>query len=59
VVGKDGICETTDAGITGKVVAPLPPDFKVGFTGPNFGWDPNAGIFYASAMGKPAYKFVR
>ena len=56
---QDGISETVDAGITWKVVVPLPAGFNVGFTGPNYSWDPNAGIFYASAMGKPAFKFVR
>lgn len=59
VVGKDGISETTDAGASWKVVAPLPPQFTVGFVGPNFAWDPNANIFYASSMGKPAYAFHR
>ncbi|HLX64198.1 MAG TPA: hypothetical protein VKX17_23195 [Planctomycetota bacterium] len=59
VVGKDGIQETKDAGATWKVVAPLPDGFKVGFTGPNFAWDPKADVFYASTMGKPAFKFQR
>ena len=59
VVGKDGISETTDAGATWTVVAPLPAGFTVGFTGPNFGWDAQRGIFYASTMGKAAVRFVR
>jgi hypothetical protein len=59
VVGKDGISETTDAGATWKVVAPLPPDFKVGFVGPNFAWDVKSDVFYASSMGKPAFIFRR
>jgi hypothetical protein len=59
VVGERGLCETADAGTTWQVVAPLPPDFKVGFTGPNFGWEVAAGIFYASSMGKPAYRYLR
>ncbi|HEX3133407.1 MAG TPA: hypothetical protein VHX44_07470 [Planctomycetota bacterium] len=59
VVGKDGISETTDDGATWTVVAPLPPEFTVGIVGPNFAWDPNANIFYASSMGKPAYAFHR
>jgi hypothetical protein len=59
VVGKDGVNETTDGGGTWKIVAPLPPQFTVGFVGPNFAWDPTADIFYASAMGKPAYAFRR
>ena len=59
VVGKDGISESTDAGASWKIVAPLPPQFTVGFVGPNFAWDPTANIFYASSMGKPAYAFHR
>lgn len=59
VIGRDGVCETTDAGATWKVVAPLPPQFTIGFVGPNFAWDPTANIFYASAMGKSAYAFHR
>jgi photosystem II stability/assembly factor-like uncharacterized protein len=59
VVGKDGVSETTDAGATWTVVAPLPPQFTVGIVGPNFAWDPIANIFYASSMGKPAYAFHR
>ncbi len=59
VVGKDGVQETKDGGATWKVVAPLPEGFRVGFTGPNFAWDPKADIFYASTMGKPAFKFQR
>jgi hypothetical protein len=60
VVGKAGFQETTDAGETWNVVAPA-PDVK-DFNGPwypNYAWDPNADIFYASRMGKPAYKFQR
>lgn len=59
VVGKDGISETTDAGATWTAVAPLPAGFTVGFTGPNFAWDAERGIFYASTMGKAAVRFVR
>lgn len=59
VVGKDGISETTDAGASWSVVAPLPAGFTVGFTGPNFGWDAQRGIFYASTMGKASVRFVR
>jgi len=59
VIGKDGISETTDAGATWTVVAPLPAGFTVGFTGPNFAWDAQRGIFYASTMGKAAVKLVR
>lgn len=58
VVGRDGVHATSDSGTTWTSVAPLPPGFAVGFTGPNFSWDGNAGILYASSMGKPAYKFI-
>jgi acetyl esterase/lipase len=60
VVGKAGFQETTDGGATWKVVAPA-PDVK-DFNGPwysNYAWDWNANIFYASRMGKPAYKLER
>jgi hypothetical protein len=59
VVGDQGLSESDDGAASWKVVAPLPPDFKVGFTGPTFAWDAAAGIFYASSMGKPALRFVR
>ncbi len=61
VVGKKGFFETTDAGQTWDQVAPLPPQFAVAMPGwfLNFGWDPNADIFYASTMGKPAYRYQR
>jgi photosystem II stability/assembly factor-like uncharacterized protein len=61
VVGKDGFYHTANAGRNWRHVAPLPPQYKVTMPGwfLNFGWDPNADIFYASCMGKPAYKFLR
>ena len=59
VVGSGGISETTDGGASWNVVAPLPPGFTVGFTGPNFAWDAKSGMFFASSMGKPAFRFVR
>jgi hypothetical protein len=59
VVGKDGVMETTDAGETWKAIATLPPEYKFGTVGPNFGYDPNTNIIYASSMGKPAYKLAR
>ncbi len=60
VVGKAGFHETTDGGETWNVVASA-PDVK-DFNGPwfpNYAWDPKANIFYASRMGKPAYKLQR
>jgi hypothetical protein len=38
-----------------------PPRFSVAMPGwfLNFGWDPNANVFYASRMGKPAYRYQR
>jgi acetyl esterase/lipase len=60
VVGKAGFHETTDGGATWSVVAPLPEvqDFN-GPWYPNYAWDWQADIFYASRMGKPAYRFER
>jgi acetyl esterase/lipase len=60
VVGKEGFHETTDGGASWKLAAP-PPDVK-DFHGPwypNYAWDWQADIFYASKMGKPAYRFER
>jgi photosystem II stability/assembly factor-like uncharacterized protein len=59
VVAKEGFSESTDGGATWKVVAPLPPTFNVALVGPNYAWDSVHDIFYASSMGKPAYKFDR
>jgi len=60
VAGKEGLLESLDGGETWKVAAP-PPDVK-DFNGPwfpNYAWDAKANIFYASRMGKPAFKFER
>jgi hypothetical protein len=59
-VGKDGFQESTDRGETWSVVAPAPEakDFN-GPWFPNYAWDPKANIFYASRMGRPAYRFER
>lgn len=61
VVGKNGFYLTADGGQKWDQAAPLPPDFRVTMPGwfLNFGWDPHADIFYASCMGKPAYKYQR
>jgi photosystem II stability/assembly factor-like uncharacterized protein len=61
VVGKKGWFETRDCGTHWQWVAPLPPRFGVAMPGwfLNFGWDPNANIFYASRMGEPAYRYQR
>ncbi len=60
VVGKAGFQESTDGGETWSVAAPLPEvkDFN-GPWYPNYAWDPKANVFYASKMGKPAYRFRR
>jgi len=69
VVGKEGFFESLDGGANWRKAAPL-PDASNG-TWPtnegmdrsgwflNFGWDPNADIFYASKMGKTAVRFRR
>ena len=59
VVGKSGFSETKDGGKTWRLAAPLPPGFGTGRVGPNYAWDPNADIFYASTMTKPAFKWQR
>ena len=61
VVGKKGFFETKDGGKTWEQVAPLPPRFGIAMPGwfLNFGWDPNANMFYASRMGEPAYRYRR
>lgn len=59
VVGRDGFSESRDAGQTWKLVAPLPPEFNTSLVGPNYAWDVNRNIFYASSMGKPTYKLQR
>ena len=59
VVGKSGFHETKDGGKTWQLAAPLPAGFGAGRVGPNYAWDPNADIFYASTMGKPAFKWQR
>jgi acetyl esterase/lipase len=58
VVGKEGFHETTDGGDTWSLAAPLPDvqDFNDRWYS-NYAWDWRAGIFYASRMGKPAYRF--
>lgn len=63
VAGNKGFFETTDGGETWKLAAPLPPDKEFRSSMPgwflNVAWDPNADVFYASRMGRPAYKFER
>jgi hypothetical protein len=59
VVGKEGFHETTDGGRTWAPAAPLPAGMGVGFTGPNYAWDPKGNVFYASTMGKPTVRYAR
>jgi len=33
--------------------------FKAGGVGPNYAWDPISEIFYASSMGRDAFRFKR
>ncbi len=58
-VGKAGIEETTDDGKTWNVVAPLAPNLGAIHNLNYFAWDAAANIFYASRMGKPAYRWAR
>ncbi len=61
VAGKKGFFETLDGGETWKLAAPLPDGFDVPMPGwfSNCAWDPVHDIFYASRMGKPAYRWAR
>lgn len=59
VVGPGGFQETKDGGKTWRTAAPLPPGFGVARIGPSYAWDPEADIFYASAMGKATFKYQR
>lgn len=59
MAGKDGLIETKDGAKTWEKVAPLPTGFTVGLVGPNYAWDVERGIFYASTMGKPTFKWER
>ena len=57
--GMKGIVETQDGGKSWSPVAPLPEKFSMPKAGwfSNVGWDPVHNIFYASQMGKPAYRW--
>lgn len=59
VAGAKGIFESTDGGKTWQQVAPLPEKFDVPRPGwfTNVAWDPGRGIYYASRMGKPAFRW--
>jgi photosystem II stability/assembly factor-like uncharacterized protein len=59
VVGKSGFQETKDGGQTWQLAAPLPPGFGIQRVGPNYAWDYQADIFYASTMTKPTLKYKR
>jgi photosystem II stability/assembly factor-like uncharacterized protein len=59
VVGKAGFQESKDGGKTWQLAAPLPAGFGAGRVGPNYAWDHQANIFYASTMSKPTFKFER
>ncbi len=59
VVGKSGFQETKDGGKTWTLAAPLPAGFTANRVGPNYAWDPNVNIFYASTMTKPTFKLER
>ena len=59
VVGKSGFQESKDGGQTWQLAAPLPAGFGIGRIGPNYAWDPDANIFYASTMTKPTFKYQR
>lgn len=56
---KDGLHETKDAGKTWAKAIPLPDGFKASGVGPNYAYDPVNDIFYASSMGRDAFRFKR
>ncbi len=57
--GAKGIFETTDAGETWNLAAPLPPGFDLTRPGwfINIAWCPEQHTFFASRMGKPAFRW--
>jgi photosystem II stability/assembly factor-like uncharacterized protein len=55
---KKGLLETTDAGQTWKMVAPLPAGIDGGIM-THIGWDPARDIFYIGRMTQPSYKLQR
>jgi len=55
VVGKEGFQETTDAGKTWKLAAPLPAGYDADRM-TLCAWDASANVFYISRMTKPAFK---
>ena len=59
--GSKGVVETQDGGKTWSTIAPLPEKFSMPKAGwfANLGWDPVHNIFYASQMGKPAYRLQK
>ena len=61
VAGKAGFFETTDAGQTWALVTAPPVGYTVPMPGwfANLTWDPATDVFYASQMGKPAWKYRR
>jgi photosystem II stability/assembly factor-like uncharacterized protein len=58
--GSKGIFESKDGGETWRAIAPLPEKFSLPKPGwfANVDWDASRGIYYASQMGKAAYKLV-
>ena len=59
VAGAKGIYESADGGKTWRLVTALPEKFDVPRPGwfTNVAWDPSHGVFYASRMGKPAFRW--
>ena len=60
VVGStDGLYESSDAGRSWQLAAPLAPKIKVlkGGKYATYGWDPRRNIFYASQMRMPAFRY--
>lgn len=59
IAGAQGIFQSSDRGKTWTKVTSLPEKFDVPKPGgwfTNIAWDPHAGIFYASHMGRPTFR---
>ncbi len=58
VAGAEGIYESVDGGASWIHVASLPDGFDLPKAGwySNVAWDPGRGLYYASRMGRPAYR---
>lgn len=59
VMADNGLWKSADGGKSWTVAAALPPGLGVGLVGPNYAWDAKRNLFYASSMGRHAFKYAR